>query len=139
MSNFLRAILLETKAYYREASIHIEAYQLRHACTQLVGQRLYLIDVLDLSLAQSAEELALTNIAKPYRNELDIIEQNQQKITAAYEDATVLNSIIKCEKAILLLIKTLLMEAKQQNLRNMLSSLAASIQIGLDKLEQLKV
>tara|TARA_R110002167_G_scaffold106131_4_gene272505 strand:+ start:846 stop:1322 length:477 start_codon:yes stop_codon:yes gene_type:complete len=134
---FLHEILLETKEYYQKLSSGIQNYQLRHLIAELSKERLYLIRSMDRTLTLNPEISIAINKLKLTKTLLCIINNNAETISNNNEYAA-LTSIIKCEKEILTLVKSMLMEARQQPMRNLLSALAASIQIGLDKLEQLE-
>ena len=136
---FLHEILLVSKRYYQKVSSSVEHYQLRHILVQLSEERLSLIRSLDTALALNFEELIAVDEPMLYQPTLRFIESNQIENISGSEASIVYDSVIECEKEILKLIKNLLFASRQQVLRNLLSSLAASIQIGLDKLKQLEV
>mgnify|MGYP003640642994 CR=1 FL=1 len=136
---FLHEILLASKRYYQKVSSSAEHYQLRHTLVQLSEERFSLIRSLDTALALNSEKLIAVDEPTLYQPTLRFIESNQIDNISGSEESIVYDSIIMCEKEILKLIKSLIFASRQQVVRNLLSSLAASIQIGLDKLEQLEV
>lgn len=136
---FLHEILFASKRLYQKLSGSVEHYQLRHILVQLSEERVSLIRSLDIALTLNSEELISVNEPKRYQAILRYIESSQIENIQDIEESRVYDSIIKCEKEILKLVKTLLLASRQQALRHLLSSLAASIQIGLDKLELLEL
>ena len=138
MYTTLQTILLETKDCYQKASNSIEHYQLRHVLAQLIEERVYLIRSIDIALTLNPKELSFLNESELHKPILGIINRTQKEILLNNQAAIVFNSIVQCETETLTLVKSLLMEAQQQTSRNLLSSLAASLQIRLDKLEQLE-
>jgi len=139
MPTLLHTVVLETKEYYQKASSYIGNYQLRHIMVQLIEERLYLIRTIDMALALNPEEINAIDTPNLYQPILRIINDAQKKSISSEEEPEIFSSIIKCEKETLKIVKTLLLKNQQQALRNLLSSLAASIQISLDKLEQLHI
>lgn len=139
MPTLLHTVLLETKEYYQMASSYVGSYRLRHILVQLIEERLSLIRTLDMALALSPEEINAIDAPNLYQPILRIINDDRNKSISSKKEPAIFNSIINCEKETLKLVKTLLLRAQQQALRNLLSSLAASIQISLDKLEQLEL
>ena len=130
----VHVILVQTKRNYQACLKNEGAYQLRYSLIQLVAERSYLIKLNDLAFAQS-DKVSLTLVELEFYQFL--MHKNIGKLSE--NGCLDLTTIVRCEKAFLAVVKSVLNKVSDKTARNFLASLAASLQISLDNLELMSI
>ncbi|MFV1872715.1 MAG: hypothetical protein ACMZ64_05245 [Oleiphilus sp.] len=128
---FLQTALFETKQQCEQLLEHTETSQLRSVLYHFTLERKSLITCVDQHLENQQDSLILE---RAYSKKISALYQEIDNLI--YKQTIVFEDIILTEQRILQFVKWLLIASDRQPIRHWLSSLAASIQIGLDKLEQ---
>lgn len=119
-------ILVRAESHYKTLSKQTDSSQLRRFYYQFAKQQRAFINLAEARLITELSEVSVS--ASASASELFSCSPENEP-----------DDTIKREKQLLKLIKSRLKEANEQPIRNWLSSMAASVQIGLDEAEQLQL